>query len=97
MNLPDWQARAIELFGKDPNDWRFVCPACGKVQGRHDFLDLGMSDQQTENSLAYACVMRWIDQSCMFAAEGPVTLYVTPEEPRPTFEFHEETDDSEPC
>lgn len=33
-----WLAKAIELFGDDPNDWEFVCPLCGNVQSYQSFL-----------------------------------------------------------
>ncbi len=37
MTGEEWRARAIELFGKDEFQWRFVCPVCGHVQKIIDF------------------------------------------------------------
>ena len=59
IELLAWQARAIELFGPDPNHWRFVCPSCGHVQTRQDFRDLGMSDRQLDTLIGFSCIGRW--------------------------------------
>jgi len=55
----EWLKEAVEKFGKDPNKWRFVCPSCGHVQTRQDFLDTGLPAKQVDNILAYSCIGRW--------------------------------------
>lgn len=57
--LADWRDEATNRFGPDPNDWRFVCPSCGHVQTRRDFLQLGMGAAQVDRYLAFSCVGRW--------------------------------------
>ena len=59
ISLEDWQAKGRELFGDDANFWRFVCPSCGQVQTRQDFLNLGMHPRQVDQFLAYSCIGRW--------------------------------------
>lgn len=39
-----WQARARELFGDDPGNWRFVCPVCGNVAAVREFKEAGAPD-----------------------------------------------------
>lgn len=59
IELEDWHRQAIERFGPDPNHWRFVCPSCGHVQTRQDFLDLGMSQRQVDTIVGFSCIGRW--------------------------------------
>jgi len=89
MKLADWQELGCLLFGRDPNQWQFVCPDCGQVQKGQDFLDLGLPQRQVDIICSYACIRRWTDQKCMSAGRGPVVMVITPEEPtRPTFSFN---------
>lgn len=37
----EWIAEGRELFGKDFIDWKFVCPACGRVSSGWDFKEAG--------------------------------------------------------
>lgn len=53
----EWQAKAIELFGKDPLTWRFVCPSCGHIAPVSAWRDAGAP----ENTVAFSCVGRWIE------------------------------------
>lgn len=59
VSLVDWQREGVELFGKDPNDWRFRCPACGHVQTRQDLLDLKIDRLLIDSIVGYSCVGRW--------------------------------------
>jgi hypothetical protein len=59
LTLNEWHAEGRLLFGNDVNKWEFVCPSCGLVQTRQDFLDLGMSQRQVDQYLAYSCIGRW--------------------------------------
>lgn len=88
MKLKDWQELGCLLFGEDPNQWKFVCPDCGREQGPQDFLELGMPQEQVDMIASYACIRRWEDQGCMSTGQGPTPLVITPYEPvRPTFSF----------
>jgi hypothetical protein len=33
----DWLAEGERRFGKNPSDWKFVCPSCGHIQAIGDF------------------------------------------------------------
>lgn len=57
--LEDWQREAVALFGEDPNRWRFKCPACGQVQGRPDFLALGINARMTDSAVGFSCIGKW--------------------------------------
>lgn len=59
MDLSTWLAEARSKFGEDPNKWQFVCPSCGHVQTRQNFLDLGMPPGQVDRMLAFSCIGRW--------------------------------------
>jgi len=77
-----WEAKAIELFGKDPFGWRFVCPSCGYVAPVSAWRDAGAP----ENTVAFSCVGRWLkdtsdDQTfrnkggpCTYAGGGLIGL-----------------------
>lgn len=41
QTLEEWQEEAKKLFGEDPRQWKFKCPACGHVSSVQDFLDAG--------------------------------------------------------
>lgn len=89
LTMEAWQAMGLQLYGDDPNQWEFVCPECGLVQKGQDFLDMGMKQPMVDTILAYSCIQRWKDQSCMSSGKGPMVLYITEHEPvRPSFDFH---------
>jgi len=85
--LAHWQDRAIALFGKDPNQWKFQCPTCFLVQSRADFLALGLYPNQVDLFVGYSCIRRWTDQGCMSTKSGPIQLNISPGEVRPTFDW----------
>jgi hypothetical protein len=88
VTLEEWTKLGSKLFGPDSADWLFECPSCCRVQSRADFRALGMADPMIDNLLAYSCVQRWLNQSCLHTGGGPVPLLISPGETRPTFEFH---------
>ena len=61
LTLEEWQAQGVQLFGRDVNKWRFVCPACGHIQTRQDWLNLGMRPQQVDERVGFTCIGRWLD------------------------------------
>lgn len=63
----DFLAEAKKRFGKDPTKWKFVCPACGRVNSGQEFKDAGA----TPNDMAQCCIGRF-DRSkgCNWAAFG---------------------------
>jgi hypothetical protein len=44
--LDEWKAKGEKLFGKDLLDWKFVCPACGRVTAIQEFKDLDVDPNQ---------------------------------------------------
>lgn len=69
--LKDWQAEGERLFGKDPKDWRFVCPACGGVQTGRQFEESGQ-----EPDFAYRnCISRYVGTGkCKYTTGGLLNL-----------------------
>lgn len=41
QTLAEWQEEAKERFGHDFKNWKFKCPACGRVSSIDDFLAVG--------------------------------------------------------
>lgn len=39
----EWLVMALDRFGKDPMEWRFVCPFCGNVASPRDFEQAGVA------------------------------------------------------
>jgi len=39
--IDDWMEKGRKLFGDDPLDWKFKCPACCHVQTMRQFKDAG--------------------------------------------------------
>lgn len=36
----EWMEEGKKRFGKNFENWKFICPACGHIQSVKDFLDL---------------------------------------------------------
>lgn len=51
----EWRAMAVSLFGENPMDWRFVCPACGHVATVAEWC----KHHAPEGAVAFSCVGRW--------------------------------------
>jgi hypothetical protein len=54
QTLEEWRAEATSLFGPDPVNWKFVCPACGRVNTGQEFKDLGADP----NEMYQSCIGR---------------------------------------
>lgn len=39
--LEEWKAKGEWLYGDDYEDWRFICPACGRTNTGKEFRDAG--------------------------------------------------------
>jgi hypothetical protein len=87
IDLEVWQAQAVQLFGTDPDQWKFQCPSCLLAQSRADFISLGLSPRQADHIAGYSCIRRWQDQGCMAAGNGPVLLRISEGEIRNTFQW----------
>jgi len=49
----EWRAEAERRFGKDPKEWRFVCPACGYETKVSEWLE-----HDADKQVAFSCVGR---------------------------------------
>lgn len=85
VDLDVWQAQAIQLFGEDPDQWKFQCPTCFLVQCRADFVALGLYQHQADTIAGYSCIRRWTDQECLASGNGPTLLRISEGEFRNTF------------
>ena len=58
ISRDDWLTKGKELFGKDPRQWKFVCPNCGNIQSGQEFIDVGIKD--ASGRVAFSCIGRWL-------------------------------------
>jgi len=100
MTHEEWVAKAKELFGDDPMQWKFACPSCGHVASVQDWKDAGAD----EGEVAFSCVGRRLGSEkqigaeegpCNYAGGGlfqlnPVHVEFEPGKIRQTFAFAEE-------
>lgn len=56
MTREEWEAKGLELFGRDRKRWKFVCPACGHVQSVQDYINAGAP----HDVIGFSCVGRWL-------------------------------------
>jgi hypothetical protein len=93
-----WHAKAHELFGKDSNLWRFICPVCSHIATVADWA----AAKAPEGHIAFSCVGRHIPGSkeafkekgtgpCTYAGGGlfklnPVTV-MDDGKPHTVFQF----------
>ena len=59
IDFDAWYSKGVELFGKDVHQWRFVCPSCGNIQKRSDFVELGLDESKIANIFYFSCIGRW--------------------------------------
>ena len=57
LSLERWLGIAEKLFGKDPNQWKFKCPACGHGQSVAEVME-------RHPALSVDEVKKWIYFSC---------------------------------
>ena len=53
--LEEWKAELTKRFGENPLDYKFVCPACGKISSGKEFKDAGA----TPNDMYCKCIGRF--------------------------------------
>lgn len=46
ISLDKWREEAVRRFGKNPDNWGFVCPACGHIATVGEFRALGANPNQ---------------------------------------------------
>lgn len=70
ISQQEWEAKGVELFGENKQEWRFVCPACGNVESlesaKKDHPD-AIDDWRVEQE----CIGRHTTETgCNWAAYG---------------------------
>ncbi len=81
-----WLKEGVDLFGKNFDAWKFVCPACGHVASTRDFTLLRVTGA-TRNKAYCECIGRYVGgrpamsnqrgQPCDYAAYGLIDLCMT--------------------
>lgn len=63
----EWRAEGRRRFGPDPENWKFVCPKCGRINTGKEFKDAGASP----DSMYVECIGRHVEgKGCNWAAYG---------------------------
>jgi len=90
----NWIKEAIELYGNDPKQWKFICPVCKTVQTIQDFIDAGVGKETISKTIAFSCIGRFTKtKGCDWTLGGLFRLHTLEvkfedeEKGRPTFEF----------
>lgn len=76
--LEEWREKGKELFGEKVREWKFKCPACGKVTSVKEFVEAGLSEEKACNAAYQECIGRYTgaggpkegQQPCNWAAYG---------------------------
>lgn len=66
MFYADFKAKAVNLFGVNPHDWKFSCPKCRCVHKVSDWLDAGTKS----SAAAQVCL------ECGFTDPGNLPIFV---------------------
>lgn len=56
LSQAEWWAEGRRLFGDNPDLWLFVCPSCGQIQSRLDWLAYGTPGAEADRRLAFDCI-----------------------------------------
>lgn len=83
----EWREEGSRRFGLAPEGWKFVCPACGRVNTGQEFKDAGAEPKDM-----YQCCIGRFDKTkgCDWAAFGLFDICNTEVEGIPVFDFAEE-------
>lgn len=52
--MEEWVAEGKRRFGENIKDWKFVCPACGRINTGREFCELGAKT----NDIYQTCIGR---------------------------------------
>lgn len=90
QNAKEWRKEGERRFGKNPEDWKFKCPACGRINTGQEFRDAGAEP----DSMYCECIGRYDEsKGCNWAAYGLFDICTVEVEGQPVFEFAEEEDE----
>lgn len=80
----EWLADGERRFGKNLEDWKFICPHCGNIASGKEFRDAGADP----SSIYCECIGRYIpNKGCDWAAYGLLDICTTHVENMPVFDF----------
>ena len=91
----EWRAEGERRFGKYPEDWKFKCPACGRINKGEEFKKAGAEP----TAMYQECIGRYTGKGspdkadgsgCNWAAYGLFDICTTEVEGIPVFDFAEE-------
>ena len=83
----EWRAEGERRFGPHPEDWKFKCPRCGRINTGQEFKDAGAKP----DSMYCECIGRHDKtKGCDWAAYGLFDICTTEVEGQPVFDFAEE-------
>ena len=72
----EWKKKGQELFGKNPNSWKFKCVSCGTVQSIQDFIDAGLDRSDACVAAYQECIGRHVkDKGCDWALYGLLPIH----------------------
>ena len=88
----EWLKEGARRFGENPEDWKFVCPKCGRINSGAEFKEAGAKP----DSMYCECIGRWKkDKGCNWAAYGLFDICTSEVAGQPVFDFAEVEDANE--
>lgn len=76
LTIEEWKAKAISLFGQDPNNWKFKCRHCGGIQTKADFVAAEVPEPG--NKFFFSCIGRWVPgRGCNWTLGGLLQIHET--------------------
>jgi hypothetical protein len=71
INVTDYFREGEKLFGTDRAKWQFICPNCGNVQTKEDFIRNNIPEPETK--VHFSCIGRWLEKAkgTIFNKEKP--------------------------
>lgn len=86
-NVEEWREEGTRRFGPDPVNWKFKCPACGRVASGQELKDAGAE----LDDIYVHCIGRYDKtKGCDWAAYGLFDICTTEVNGMPVFDFAEE-------
>lgn len=65
----EWRARGKRLFGKDTNNWKFICPSCGNIQTIKNFKKY-KNKGATPSDAYFNCIGRFSGKGGHIGGDG---------------------------
>jgi len=91
----------IRNWGKNPLDWKFICPRCHTIQSGRDLVNAGVKDNDVRKYAAFSCIGRFSDDvGCDWSLGGLFRIHELEVEYKdgkiiPYFEIAQNTEEEE--